>query len=345
MHLVDARARRSAVLRDSFFKSTDVTGSNGGCERALNTTSRPQGGTAGGRGECYPLAPLRKLTTSACLPIDCLPCGEGNEAIAATYTFSVDGRDPLSSMYCRKLRHASDTLQIAGSIWVSPHNFTNTPHFKAYKRLVEGARTSESVSSTRECRAGRSAPLISAAHEGSTTPGSGATPSRPPGIANPSLWWSARAVPPAVLSGLGTKAGSAGSGWWVSLKLAPPWSCITPVAISWSEEKHTAWLLASAISARAVPAKLSRTDACRALCWWAWDVVSGRALHLSWAPQNSGWKSCTPACLLGLVLSLLLRTIRIALVLGSVHFEAMLETAPCHVPLLLCRVTSVRFLE
>ncbi len=38
MCLADARARRSAVLRDSSFKSTDVTGSNGGCEKALNTT-------------------------------------------------------------------------------------------------------------------------------------------------------------------------------------------------------------------------------------------------------------------------------------------------------------------
>ncbi len=82
-----------------------------------------------------------------------------------------------------------------------------------------------------------------------TTPGSGATLSCPPGIANPSWWGSARAVPPAVLSGLGNKAGSAGSGWWVSLKFAPPWSCITPVAISWSEETHMAWLLASAMPA------------------------------------------------------------------------------------------------
>ncbi len=81
-----------------------------------------------------------------------------------------------------------------------------------------------------------------------------------------------------------------------------------------------------------VPVKSSRTDARRALCWWAWDVVSGTVLHLSWAPQNSGWKSCTTACSFywgsGLVLLLLLRAIRIALVLGSVHFEAMLETAP-----------------
>ncbi len=66
-------------------------------------------------------------------------------------------------------------------------NFTNTPHFKAYKCLVEGARASVSVSSTRDCKA-----LISsddpevATHGGSIIPGWGATPSRPPGIAYPS---------------------------------------------------------------------------------------------------------------------------------------------------------------
>ncbi len=54
-----------------------------------------------------------------------------------------------------------------------------------------------------------------------------------------------------------------------------------------------------------VQAKSSRTDACRALCWWAWDVVLGRVLHLSWAAQNNHWKNCTPACLLGVVLLLL----------------------------------------
>ncbi len=41
-------------------------------------------------------------------------------------------------------------------------------------------------------------------------------------------------------------------GPWVSLKLAPPWSCITPVAISWSEDTYPALLLASAMSARSL---------------------------------------------------------------------------------------------
>ncbi len=82
----EARARRSALLRDSSFISTDAKGSSDSYERALNTTSRSQGGNEGGRGGCNLLAPLRKLTTSTCLPINCPPSGERNEAIAATYT-------------------------------------------------------------------------------------------------------------------------------------------------------------------------------------------------------------------------------------------------------------------
>ncbi len=133
--------------------------------------------------------------------------------------------------------------------------FTNTPHFKAYKCLVESARASECVSSTRECRVLSLSDIPEAAtHEGFTTPGTVATLSHSPGIVHPSRWGSARVVPPAVLSDLGTKAGSASSGRWVSLKLAPPWSCITPVTVSWSEEMHTVWQLAITMSARPLPA-------------------------------------------------------------------------------------------
>ncbi len=76
MRLAEARARRTVVLRDSSFKPTDAKGSNGGCERALNTTSCSQGGNKSGRGGCSLFAPLRKLTTKAFLPNDCPLCGE-----------------------------------------------------------------------------------------------------------------------------------------------------------------------------------------------------------------------------------------------------------------------------
>ncbi len=68
MRLAEARARSTVVLRDSSFKATYVKGSNGGCERALNTTSWSQGGNKGGRGVFF--APLRKLTTKVFLPND-----------------------------------------------------------------------------------------------------------------------------------------------------------------------------------------------------------------------------------------------------------------------------------
>ncbi len=75
-----------------------------------------------------------------------------------------------------------------------------------------------------------------------------------------------------------------------------------------------------------VPAISFWTDACRALCWWAWDLESSGVLHPSWPPQNSGCKSYFPARSPGLVLSLLFRAGCIALVSGPGHFEAMLET-------------------
>ncbi len=76
MRLAEARARRSVLLRDKSFISMDVKCSSDSCERAFNITQSPQGGTAGVRRECNLLAPLRKLTTSACLPIDCPASGE-----------------------------------------------------------------------------------------------------------------------------------------------------------------------------------------------------------------------------------------------------------------------------
>ncbi len=53
MRLAEVSARRSVVLKDSSFKPTDVKGSKGGWERALNTTSRSQGGTEGGLGVVF----------------------------------------------------------------------------------------------------------------------------------------------------------------------------------------------------------------------------------------------------------------------------------------------------
>ncbi len=50
--VAEARAKRSALLRDNSFISTDAKCSSDSCERDLNTTQRAQGGTASGLGEC-----------------------------------------------------------------------------------------------------------------------------------------------------------------------------------------------------------------------------------------------------------------------------------------------------
>ncbi len=46
-----------------------------------------------------------------------------------------------------------------------------------------------------------------------------------------------------------------------------------------------------------VSASASWTDACKALCWWVWDLESGGAPRLFWGPRNSG---CKPALQLAL---------------------------------------------
>ncbi len=99
----------------------------------------------------------------------------------------------------------------------------------------------------------------------------------------------------------------------------------------------------------------------RLWCGDIWKYASFKStdgvLHPSWAPQNSGCKCCSPACLPGLVLSLLFQACCIALVSGPGYFEAMLETAPRCWNRVVCtwikgrthalshRVTSVRFSE
>ncbi len=45
MHLAEAKARRTVVLRNISFKPTDVKGPNGGREKALNPHPRPRAET------------------------------------------------------------------------------------------------------------------------------------------------------------------------------------------------------------------------------------------------------------------------------------------------------------
>ncbi|ROL45125.1 hypothetical protein DPX16_22934 [Anabarilius grahami] len=110
--------------------------SNGGRERAFSTSTKSHGGTEGGRGGCYP---SEKSDHQRMLP-NRLPLNPGMKQDNISH-ISVDGRLPLSNLCCRK-RITSDTGQLAGSISFSQHQFTNTPHLRADKRLVDGARDS-----------------------------------------------------------------------------------------------------------------------------------------------------------------------------------------------------------
>ncbi len=69
----------------------------------------------GGRGGCS-LCCLLKKTHHHGVFTERLPALRGtNAAMAVQIDFSVDGNDPLSSLYCGKLR-TYDMVQVAGSI-------------------------------------------------------------------------------------------------------------------------------------------------------------------------------------------------------------------------------------
>lgn len=136
MCLAEARARSRVVLRESSLMEMDAKGSNEGRERAFNISARSHGGIKGGHGGCNP---PEKSDHQHEHP-DQLPINQGTE-IAASYIFSMDGRLPLSSLCCRR-RKTSNTGQFARLIFLSQHHFTNTPHLRVYRCLIEGARDS-----------------------------------------------------------------------------------------------------------------------------------------------------------------------------------------------------------
>lgn len=97
-------ARRKAVLVDSHFSFACARGSNGGEHRVSSTNSKSHAGALRAFGGCSRRAPLRKRDTSLWLPtvlpstLGCCP------EIAATYTYKVDGDQPVSRRDCRKSR-------------------------------------------------------------------------------------------------------------------------------------------------------------------------------------------------------------------------------------------------
>ncbi len=99
---MEVSAVRSAVLRDRNFSSTESSGSKGPLWSPARMIERSQEGTRGGLEGFILLAPFRNLTMRSCFPRDRPSTASWWAAIAATYTFKVEGDSLRSNLSCRK---------------------------------------------------------------------------------------------------------------------------------------------------------------------------------------------------------------------------------------------------
>ncbi len=99
---MEVSAVRSAVLRDRNFSLTESSGSKGPLWSPARTIERSQEGTRGGLEGFILLAPFRNLTMRSCFPRDRPSTASWWAAIAATYTFKVEGDSLRSNLSCRK---------------------------------------------------------------------------------------------------------------------------------------------------------------------------------------------------------------------------------------------------
>ncbi len=241
MRLAEARARRSVLLRDSSFISTDAKGSSDSYKRALNTTSRPQVGLQVGTGGCNLLAPLRKLTTSTCLTIDSPPSGEWKEPFHKHSPFQSIQTPRRVCLAHENVGRSAPLISPKQPDMKAPQLQVQVPHQTAHLRLqILPGRVRPGRRHQKICQ-----------------------------VQGPRLVQPVRGID-----------------YHRSTLL--PWSCITPVAIYWLEETHTAWLLASAMSAHP-PSAGSETG----------RRTAGNVHSRSWRPDPprlscSGSKSSKP---------------------------------------------------
>ncbi len=99
---MEVNAVRSTVLRNRNFSSTESSGSKGPFWSPARTIERSQEGTRGGLEGFILLAPFRNLTMRSCFPRDRPSTASWWAAIAATYTFKVEGDSLRSNLSCRK---------------------------------------------------------------------------------------------------------------------------------------------------------------------------------------------------------------------------------------------------
>ncbi len=128
--LMEVSAVRSAVLADRYLSSTESSGSQGPLWSPARTIERSQEGIRGGLGGFNLLAPLRNLTMRSCFPRDRPSTASWWAAIAATYTFKVEGDSLRSNLSCRK-ESTTPIVHLRGSSRREEHQFTNRLHFRA----------------------------------------------------------------------------------------------------------------------------------------------------------------------------------------------------------------------
>ncbi len=105
---MEVSAVRSAVLRDRNFSSTESSGSKGPLWSPARTIERSQEGTRGGLEGFILLAPFRNLTMRSCFPRDRSSTASWWAAIAATYTFKVEGWQPTLQPFLQERKHYSN---------------------------------------------------------------------------------------------------------------------------------------------------------------------------------------------------------------------------------------------
>ncbi len=127
---MEVSAVRSTVLADRNFSSTESSGSKGPLCSPARTIERSQVGIRGDLEEFIPLAPFRNLTMRSCFPRDRMSTASWWGAIAATYTFKVEGDSLRFNLSCRK-ESTTPIVHLRGFSRREEHQFANRLHFSA----------------------------------------------------------------------------------------------------------------------------------------------------------------------------------------------------------------------
>ncbi len=295
---MEVSAVRSAVLRDRNLSSTESSGSKGPLWSPARTIERSQEGTRGGLEGFILLAPFRNLKMRSCFPRDRPSTASWWAAIAATYTFKVEGDSLRSNLSCRK-ESTTPIVHLRGSSRWEEHQVANRLHFSVLVCLVEGALAWMMVSTTaggRPLKSATSRP--GATHGGSIDLDAGAIWCRAP--------WERRSFLRGMRQG-GTVAREMSSGNQVRVG---QWGATSRICSSSSLSLHSVCAsrltggnayLRKARGQLCASASVPRGPSVREKYSWQWED-SGEANRSTWASPNrlqisrivSGWSRHSP---------------------------------------------------